>query len=159
MKSLTACALLAAQILPLGHAASAAELTEHRTQQIGAFAGLRVRMPLDGDIRQRQLRAGLAIAPTMHSRALNGESRLLIGDGLELGIRGRQPVRLMLAGRDVRRLGAAQHDGAQEEGDHGGPSTLGWIAIGAGALLLVTATVGYFVVDDIVDCDPGDDCS
>ena len=157
MKYPTIAALLAAQILTAAQPAHAAELTEHRTQQMGAFAGVRLRMPLDGDARQRQLRAGFAVAPAMHSRAMNGESRLAIGEGLEVGIVGRQPVRLRLAGQDIRRLGAAQDDETEEDDGHHGPSTLGWIAISVGALVVVVGVAGALAIDHILDCERSED--
>ena len=153
MKPIVLGALVAAQILSCAQPASAADLTEQRNQQMGAFAGLRLRVPLDGDARQRQLRAGLAVAPAMHSRTMGGESRLRIGEGLELGIVGRAPVRLSLAGQDVRRLGAAQQGESDEDGERRGPSTVAWVAIGVAALVVVTATVGYFWLEDKIDDD------
>ena len=158
MNKLVIAALLAGQWSTAAPAA-AAEFDRHAAPQMGAFGGLRVRLPLDGDVQQRQLRAGLALAPTVHSLAINGEARMRMGEGLEVGITGRQPVRVMLAGQDVRRLGAAQQTEDEEEERGGGPSTLGWIAIGAGALILVTAVAGFIVVDDILDCDSGEDCT
>jgi hypothetical protein len=152
MKPIFLGALVAAQILSCAQQASAADLTEQRNQQMGAFAGLRLRIPLDGDARQRQLRAGLAVAPAMHSRTMGGESRLRIGEGLELGIVGREPVRLSLAGQDVRSLGAAQQGEPDEDGRRG-PSTVAWVAIGVAALVVVTATVGYFWLEDRIDDD------
>lgn len=159
MKKLTMAALVAGQLSIAAQPALAADLTENRSQQMGAFAGFRMRVPLDGNSRQRQVRAGLAVAPSMHSHAMNGPSQLAIGEGLELGIVGHRPVRLMLAGQDLRRLGAAQDSEGEEREEHHGPSTLGWIAIGVGALVLVTATAGFFIVEDIIDCDDGEDCT
>lgn len=159
MKKLTMAALVAGQLSIAAQPAIAADLTENRSQQMGAFAGFRMRVPLDGNAQERRIRAGLAVAPSMHSRAMNRPSRLAIGEGLELGIVGRQPVRLMLGGQDIRRLGAGQDSESGEGEEHHGPSTLGWIAIGVGALVVVTATAGFFVVQDIIDCDDGEDCT
>ena len=159
MKKLMIAALLSGQFLTAAAPAAGAELDRDASPQMGAFGGLRVRLPLDGNVQQRQLRAGLALAPTLHSRAINGETRMRMGEGLEVGVTGRHPVRVMLAGQDVRRLGAAQQTEEEEEERGGGPSTLGWIAIGAGALILVTAVAGFIVVDDILDCDSGEVCT
>jgi hypothetical protein len=95
---------------------------------MGAFGGVRVRLPLDGDPRHRQLRAGLTVAPAIHSRTADGATRLRIGEGFEFGVRGREPARLSLAGQDVRRLGV------QGEEDDGGVPT--W-ALVAGAVVIV----------------------
>ena len=80
---------------------------------MGMFGGLRVRMALGGNAGAERLRAGLAFAPAMHSRLANGESRLRIGEGLELGLRGREPVRLSIAGQDLRRLAAQGNERAE----------------------------------------------
>jgi hypothetical protein len=149
MKSLAACAFLAAQILPLGHAAAAAELAEHRTQQMGAFAGLRVRMPLDVSAQQRRIRAGLALAPTLHSRTATGETRLRIGEGVELGIVGRERVRLSLAGTPVNRLAQG---GTGPSGQRLGISPIGWVAIGVGVAVVAAGTWFVIVMNDESRC-------
>jgi hypothetical protein len=159
MKRLTITALLGGQLLAAAQPAMAANLAQTQPQRMGAFAGFSLRLPLDG-ARRQPIRAGLALAPTMSSPGADGAVRTRIGEGLEFGVTGRQPLRLTLAGQDVRRLGAAQDNGQEQDGEEqGGPSTLGWVAIGAGALILVTATAGYFVFEEMMDCDPGDDCS
>ena len=150
MKYPTIAALLAAQILAAAQPAYAAELTEHRTQQMGAFAGVRVRMPLDGDARQRQLRAGLAVAPTLQSRTAGGETRTRIGEGIELGINGDDRVRLSLAGTPVSRLAQGE---AGPEGRRAGVSTLGWIAIGAGVLATGFVLWGLCLSGEICNID------
>lgn len=158
MKRLMIALLLGGQTLAAAEPAFGAGLAGSRTQQMGAFAGFRLRVPLDGDSRQRQVRAGLAIAPALQSRRPDGETRTRFGDGLELGLTAERRPTLSLAGTPVNRLGAAQDEGETEERG-GGPSTLGWIAIGVGALVVVGATVGYLWLEDALDCDPGDECS
>lgn len=138
MKKLTIIALVAAQVTAVAQPAMAAELTDGRTQAMGAFAGARLRVPLDGRTGEREVRAGLALAPTLQSRSASGETRTRIGEGLELGFNGDDRLRLSLAGQDMRRLGAAQADEEEDE-DRGGPSTLGWIAIGVGAVAVTGA--------------------
>ena len=139
-------ALLGGQILA-AQPALAAELAAAEQPRVGAFAGFRVRVALDGDARERPVRAGVALAPTLHSRSVDGESRTRVGEGLEIGVTGTGPVRLSLAGRDLRRLGAAE----EGEGRRRGPSTVAWVAIGLAAAVVVTATVGYFWLEDRVD--------
>jgi hypothetical protein len=129
MKKLMIATLLAGQLLAAAPPAAAAELDRHAAPQVGAFGGLRVRLPLDGDRRDRQLRAGLAVAPTVHSRTADGETRLRIGEGIEFGVRGRAPAQLSLAGQGVRRLNAQ----GEEDEDSGVPT---W-AIVAGAVVVV----------------------
>ncbi len=150
--------LLVGQTLAAAQPAFAAGLAGARTQQMGAFAGFRVRVALDRNARQRPVQAGLAIAPALHSRRPDGETRTRLGDGFELGFTAERRLTLSLAGTPVNRLGAAQEDGETEE-KGSGPSTLGWIAIGVGTLVVVGATAGYLWLEDALDCDPGDDCS
>jgi len=155
MKKPTIAVLLAGQVLAAAQPAMATDFTSAQEQRAGAFAGFRLRMPFDGPQR-RQVRAGFALAPTLGTRGMNGESRLRIGEGLELGITGRQPVRLLIAGQDVRRLGAAQRtDGQEGERRGGGPSTLGWIAIGVGTAVVVVIGAAALCVADS-DCIPSE---
>ena len=153
MKRLTIAALLAGQ-LTAAQPAFAAELAETRTQQTGAFAGFRMRVPLDGAAHERRLRAGLAVAPMLHSRTAAGESQLRFGEGIELGIAGRQPLRLTLAGQDLRRLGAQESEQDEDE-DGDGPSTLGWIAIGVGTLAVIVVGAAALCLADN-DCIPSE---
>jgi hypothetical protein len=147
MKRLTIGALLAGQLLSVAQPAFAADLVAWEAPQMGAFAGARLRVPLGGARDERRLRAGLTLAPTLRTSAADGESQLRFGEGLELGVTGRQPVRLLLAGQDVRRLGAAEDN--DDRG--GGPSTLGWIAIGVGTFLIVAVGAAALAADHILD--------
>jgi hypothetical protein len=152
MKRLMIMAAIGGQLMAAAQPALAAEFAEQRTQQMGAFAGLRVRMPLDGHVEQRQLRAGLALAPAMHSRAMNGESRLRIGEGLELGLAGDEPVHLSLAGTPVSQLARGP---AGPDGRRMGVSTLGWIAIGIGAAAIIVVGAAALCASDH-DCLPSE---
>ena len=151
MRKLVIASLLAGQILtaaPVG----AADFAESRQQQAGAFAGLRLRVPLDGEARQRSIRAGLTLAPTMHSRTAGGESQMRIGEGLELGINGRRPVQLSIGGTPVNRLAQGR---TGPDGRRLGVSTLGWVAIGAG--VVVVAVGGFYVwLLEESKCGPGE---
>ena len=133
MKTVTIAALIAGQTLAAAPG-FAAELEEAPNQQLAAFGGLRVRVPLDGSSSQRRIRAGLALAPALHTRSIGGDTRLRIGDGLELGLAENKPLRLSLAGRPVSRLG---QDLAGPDGRRMGVSTVGWIAIGVGVAAVV----------------------
>ena len=141
MKVLMMAALIAGQLAAAAQPAMAAELETNTGQRMGAFGGLRVRVPLDGHVRDRQLRAGLTVAPTLRSQSANGETRLRIGEGLELGLRGREPVRLSIAGRDLRRLAAQQ----TEDDDHDGIPT--GVLIAGGIVLLAIGTVVWFAIE------------
>lgn len=106
-----------------------AEQGSHR--QLGAFAGARLRLSLDGH-RREPMRLLLTAAPTVSSIRTNGERRTLVTNGFELGGRGnllqlsyeRQPIN-RLAGDSRRNI-----------------STLGWVAIGVGA----TVVLGYLAL-------------
>ncbi|HWT12985.1 MAG TPA: hypothetical protein VN231_09550 [Allosphingosinicella sp.] len=158
MKRLLIAALLAAHVPAAGQPVPAAEFTSAQDSGAGAFAGLRVRVPLGGDRAERRVRAGLMVAPTLHSRRADGSSRTRIGEGLELGLRQDRPLELTLAGTRVDRLGMAPN-GTAPDGRRAGVSTLGWVAIGVGAVLVVGLTVGYLWIDDALDCDPEDECN
>jgi hypothetical protein len=155
MKPLTIAALLAGQMLAAAPPAMAADLADGRAQHMGAFGGVRVSVPLAGNSRDRRVRAGLTVAPALHSRGHNGESRLRIGEGLELGIVGSEPVRLSLAGTRVDRLAQGR---VGPDGRRLGVSTAGWVAIGAGAVVTVLG-VGYLVFAEMMDCDADEECS
>ena len=119
---------------------------------MGAFAGLRLRVPIDGIAEQRQVRAGLAVSPVMHSRAISGESQLRIGEGLELGIAGDQPIRLSLGGTPVSQLAQGP---AGPDGRRVGISTIGWIAIGVGVAAVIVVGAAALCASDH-DCIPSE---
>lgn len=146
MKRMTIAALAAAQLLGAAGPASAADLVSAEETRAGAFGGLRISVPIDGVRRDvRPIRAGLTIAPTLQARNLQGETRTLIGQGFELGIAGRGPVTLSLAGTRLDRLGAAQDE--TEDEDEGGISTLAIVGIGAAVLIGVVAASFQLCVD------------
>jgi hypothetical protein len=152
MKKQIAGGLIAAMALSTAQPVMAAELAFVQDQRPGAFGGLRLRLPLDGPRRQRRLRAGVTIAPTMHFRNADGASRQRFGEGLELGLAGGEPVRLSLGGVPVSRLaqGPAGPDGARM-----GVSTLGWVAIGVGAAIVIVVAAGALCASDS-DCIPSE---
>ena len=143
MKKLTIVALAAALSLTVAQPAGAAEAATAYETRPGAFAGLRVRVPLDGNARQQQIRAGLAVAPTLQTRATDGATRTRIGEGLELGVALRSPVALTLAGTRIDRLAAPDSRRA-------GVSTQGWIAIGVGTLIVlgILSAVAFDAISD-----------
>ena len=108
MKKLMIGALLCAQLQVAAQPAWGAELEPVGDQRMGAFGGLRVRLPFGGTPGDRRLRAGLTLAPVLQDRFASGETRLRIGEGFEFGLRGRDPLHFSIAGRDVRRLD--EHD-------------------------------------------------
>ncbi|HEY5711586.1 MAG TPA: hypothetical protein VIT38_06800 [Allosphingosinicella sp.] len=138
MKSLLIAGLVAGQLLATAQPVLAADFAEARDVRTGAFAGLRLRMPLGADPERRGVQVGLTVAPTLRSTNMDGRSRMGIGEGIELGIRQRETVTLRLAGTRIDRLGMAEGNRAPQGHRHG-VSTLGWIAIGVGTIVLAAA--------------------
>jgi hypothetical protein len=134
MNKLVIGALLAGQLQLAAQPAFGAQLEPVGDQRMGAFGGLRVRVPFGGVATDRRLRAGLTVAPVLQDRLASGETRLRMGEGVELGLRGREPLRLSIAGRDLRRFNL--QEGRDDDG--GGISTGLWIA---GGLVLVTVVL------------------
>ena len=153
MKKLTIASVLAAQLLGAAQPVLAADLADARTHETGVFAGFRLRVPLAGETRSQPIRAGLAVAPTVQSRALNGgEVRTRFGEGLEFGVNGRQPIGLSVAGTPVSQLVQGPNG---PQGDKAGVSTLGWVAIGVGALVAIVLVAGAICLSDN-DCIPSE---
>ena len=141
MKRLTIAALVAAQIATAAQPAMAAELIEERgatAQRQGAFAGARLRIPLDGG-KARKARAGLTLAPMVQGRQADGSLRTRFGEGLELRLAGEAKPRLALGGRSLAQLteGRTGPDGRKT-----GISTIGWVAIGVGVAVVVVFALG-----------------
>ena len=146
MRKLLMVALVGGQLLPAAQPALAADFAATEPEQVGAFGGLRVRVQLGGDRQQRQVRAGLAVAPTLHGANMAGERPLRIGEGVELGFRGERPLSLTVAGMDVgsRRLGTAQDDG---DGEDEGVPTWAWVAGG----VVVVLGLGVFAFTEAMN--------
>jgi hypothetical protein len=141
MWKLLIAAVLAAQVAPSAAHAQTANLgpgTQQGETRVGAFGGARLRIALGGGQRVR-VRAGVALAPALH-RTENGASRLRIGEGLEYGIADRRAPAVSIAGyraSDVKDLAGGARNNV---------STTGWIAIGAGVIVLVgVGVLGWLV--------------
>ena len=155
MKRMTITGLIAAQLLTAAQPALAADLADSRsrTSETGLFAGFRLRVPLAGETGRQPVRAGFAVAPTVQSRALDGgEVRTRFGEGLEFGFNGREQVGLSLAGTPVSRLIQGPDS---PQGEKAGVSTIGWVAIGVGALVAVVLVAGAICLNDS-DCIPSE---
>ena len=113
------------------------------SSQTGAFAGARVRLALGGGERQGQLRAGLVMAPTMRSESNDRRSVLRFGEGIELGARQGSPLGLSIAGRPV-----TGPEARRLSGPRAGVSTIGWVAIGTGVVLVVGALLLVDAMND-----------
>lgn len=146
MKLIAMGALAAAQIGLAAQPALAAELQREASgpNQIGSFAGARIRVPL-GATREKP-QAGLAFTATQRA----GETGTLrFSKGVELGFSGDDKVRLSLAGRPVSQLAQG---GRTPEGRKAGVSTLGWIGIGAAVIVVGTAVWFYAAITDDDRC-------
>jgi hypothetical protein len=141
MKKLLIAALLAAQIGPVAAPAWAAELgarPEQGESRMGAFAGARLRIALGAGDHDR-VRAGVALAPALH-RMENGTARLRVGEGLEYGVTERRPAAVSLAGYRISDMQRSP------DGRRHNVSTLGWVAIGVGAVVVVgVGALGWLV--------------
>ena len=141
--------LIGAQLIGSTQPALSAELSDPQAPRLGAFAGLRLRVALNGERNREPVRAGLTLAPTLQSQGRSGEIRTHFGEGLEFGVNGDSPLRLSLAGTPVSRLAQGQ---AGPDGQRAGVSTIGWVAIGAGVV-----AISLFALYGL--CGSGEICS
>lgn len=151
MKKLTIAAVVAAQ-LATASPGRAAELDgPFMDARRGAFAGVRIRARTGG--AEAGVRAGLALAPTSHSR-VGANSRMAIGEGLEFGVTpGARPT-VTLAGQ---RLDQMSLFGERPQGDRQNMSTLAKVAIVAGVVIVVGAVAFYHALGESSCLHGGDD--
>jgi hypothetical protein len=156
MKKLLVAALVSGQIPGTAAPAFAQHYAPVRETDAGAFGGVRVRIPFGGSARE-PARAGIAFAPTTRTDYQDGRIRTRFGEGLEFGYRTGRPLALSVAGRDLSsfRLNAAQGEQEQQRRRRGGPSTLGWIAIGVGVSLVIFVSAVAICASDS-DCIPSE---
>jgi hypothetical protein len=150
MKSLTMAALVAAQLSFAAQPAFAADLGDERgtvSARQGAFAGARLRIPLDG-AKARKAQAGLTVAPIVQGRRADGSIRTRFGEGMELRLSGDAKPQLALAGRPLSQIVEGR---SGPDGRKAGISTIGWVAIGVGV-----AALTVFVLFE--SCKNGDIC-
>ena len=152
MKILTISTLVAAQILA-AQPAAAADLVAQEQQRIGAFAGLRLRVPLDGANSEGGPRLGVALAPTLHGRNDDAGRELRIGEGVEIGFRAGRPLALSVGGRELTRRQLPLQDAA-EEGDGGIPT---WALVAGGVVVALGGAYLWF--SEAIDCDEDEECS
>ena len=149
MKKLMIAALAAGQIAAAQPALAAGfgEEPGAVSNRQGAFAGARVRIPLDGS-KTRKAQAGLTIAPMLQGRGADGSIRTRFGEGFELRLSGGAQPQLAIGGRSLTQLkeGRTGPDGRKQ-----GISTIGWVAIGVG----VAAVVVFALFES---CKNGDIC-
>jgi len=154
MKKLTIAALVAAQLAAAAPAHAADLDGPFVDNRRGAFAGIRLRARTGG--ADGGYRAGLTLAPTSHSRT-GANSRMTIGEGVELGLApGTRPV-VTLAGQRLDRMSLF---GERPEDDRRNMSTIAKVAIVAGVVVVV-GFVAFVHVAREASCFHGgddDDC-
>ena len=155
MRKLAIVALLTGNLAAGPQPAAAAELTEAHEQRVGAFGGVRVRVPLGADPDHRGIRAGLAVAPAVQTQNLRGEARTRLAEGVELGFGADRSPSLSIAGTPVSRLAQGPQGPV---GRQLGVSTAGWVAIGVGTVVAVLG-IGYLVLSEAIDCDEDEECN
>jgi hypothetical protein len=146
MKSLTMVALVAAQIAITAQPALAADLGDQRSagaQRQGAFAGARLRIPLNGT-GAGKAQAGLTVAPILQGRQADGSIRTRFGEGMELRLSGTARPQLAFGGRTLAQL---TQDRSGPDGRKAGISTIGWVAIGVGVAAVTIFAIGQLCVD------------
>jgi hypothetical protein len=151
MRKLLIAALVAAQV-GAAQPAFAAELIDPPSvsgQRQSAFAGARIRVPI-GASKASRVRAGLTVAPLRQGRGGDGALRTSFGQGLELGLAEKGKPALTFAGQRVDRLSLGPNGRAPDR-TRSGVSTLGWVAIGVGAVALVLVAL-------VLACDADNDC-
>ncbi|HEX8668150.1 MAG TPA: hypothetical protein VF727_07240 [Allosphingosinicella sp.] len=156
MKRCLIVALAASQIaIAAAPAAAAADLdaaSPFGDNRRGAFAGLRLRAGLNGP--QLQMRAGLTLAPTAHSR-LGANSRMAMGEGLELGISPGSKPTVTLAGDRLDRIALFDRPAQDRRANM---STLAKVAIVTG-IVVIAGTLAFVHVMNEASCLNADsDC-
>ena len=144
------CAVLTVQLAT--KAAYAGELdarSPFSENQRGAFAGLRLRAEMGGV--EPRLRGGLTLAPTSHTRR-GANSKMAIGDGMELGFSPGMKPELRLAGQRLDRMSLLGENSPQERAHM---STIAKVAIVAGVVVVV-GFVAFVHVAKSASCIHGD---
>ena len=146
--------LAAGQLAVAAQPALAAELEPGERTRVGMFGGAQICLPIGGEARAQRPSFALGIAPVARSQRLDGSSRLRIGEGFQLRLRPQEQVELRLAGTRLDRLGIAPNGNAPG-GQRAGVSTLGWIAIGVGAAVVIVVAATAICVSDS-NCIPSE---
>ncbi len=133
IRSLAIASLIATQLV--ASPVVAAKLVGDRVTsatETGSFAGVRLRLPIGGEAGRGRIRAGLVMAPMLRSGGPGGRIATRFGEGMELGFgASRRGLALSMAGRPLTGRDSALR------GPRAGVSTIGWVAIGVGAVALV----------------------
>jgi hypothetical protein len=106
----------------------------------GGFVGARLRLPLGQGAEERPL-VGLAVAPTLSRVSSDGRVQTTVGEGLALNFGRQMKPTVTLAGRPAGEAIGLKSEGKAATGQKLGISTVGWVAIGVGAAILVGGAI------------------
>ncbi|MEK6636787.1 MAG: hypothetical protein AABY88_01760 [Pseudomonadota bacterium] len=129
---------------------------------IGAQLGMTLKLDSERVVRDSdRVQIGFAAGPVMMvPDAKTGIVRRAVSNVAGFSLRPGYSATLTLAGQPVTArytvLGADEQAkdeaGKPEKKDRKGPSTIGWIAIGVGAVVVITLTAGAIALADAFDC-------
>lgn len=154
MRALAIAGLIAVQIANAAPAAATPQLgVGDGSDRIGAFVGARVRVPLGRERADREPSVALSIAPSRHGSG-DHAGRVLFGQGVSLDFAGgAERPRLTLGRRSAAELFGG--DATVPTGARAGVSTLGWVGIGVGVLVVGGALFTAWVADEAGTCPDG----
>ena len=158
MRSVVLAALVVGQLIlgaPPARAAAhvGSGLGPGEQTRVGVFGGVQIRLPLGG-ARAEAPRASLGIAPVARSQRNDGSRQMRIGEGLQFSLQPNRPAELKVFGTRLDRLGLTPN-GEAPGGPRAGVSTLGWIAIGVGATVVLVVGAAALCLSDS-DCVPSE---
>jgi hypothetical protein len=110
----------------------------------GTFIGAQFKMSFGGQTRS-QPRAQLAFAPTRSSFSNSGQVTTRIGEGLALNFTASTKPTLTLAGRRADTALRLTRAGGSETDQKLGVSTVGWVAIGVGVVVVAAGGALLFI--------------
>lgn len=151
MRRKVVASMMASQLLFASHQALAAapEPMNFGNNEVGSFAGARLRLALGGTAAAAKPRLSLSVTPTLRSQDLSGTVRTRFGEGVALDLTGDRTVRFSLAGRPLNALAFLGSQTDIDKSKTHGISTTGAIAIGVGAVVLV----GGFLLFQAASCN------
>lgn len=150
----TIIALVAASQIATGAAAadvggaSLSRIMGSGEARAGAFAGVRLRLPLGVQAPATKPKVSLALAPLVQTRTFAGPVRTRFGEGLALDFTASRPFAFSLAGRPLSGRLAAAEEG-EEKKDSTGKKVLKGAAVVA---IVAAATVGGLFLAYSIAC-------
>ena len=136
--------LVTSQIAGAAHAAEVDRHASFVDTGRGAFAGIRLQVPLGGSGSEERMRASLAVAPTAYSR-VGPRLQSAMADGLELALSPGGKPELRLSGQ---RLDEVTLLVKPREKDRANMSDVAKVAIVAGVVLVLGAAAFVHVMNE-----------